>query len=194
MSNKVLLTSEDYIKTYSNLNENVWGDYLLPAIRTAQDIGLQQILGSCLYNALLEMVDSGSITATTNQAYKVLLDDYIQDYLLFQVITDLVPVIGVKLANIGVVMSNDEHIENISETERNNIKQFYQYRADFYCRRLQEFILGNKEAFAELEECQCSKIKANLDSAASTGLWLGGIRSKLIIENNCCSNDTIYFN
>ena len=186
MSNKVLLTSEDYIKTNSNLNDNIWGDYLLPAIKTAQDIGLQQILGSCLYNALLGMVDDGSITATTNTAYKTLLDDYIQDYMMYQVITDLVPIIGVKLANIGVVISNDERVQNLTEGERNNIKQFYQYRADFYCRRLQEFLIENSELFAELDECQCSQLKANLESAASTGLWLGGFRSKRIIDDKCC--------
>lgn len=185
MRNKVLLTSEDYIKTHSNLNDNTWGDYLLPAIRTAQDIGLQQILGSCLYNALTDMVDDGSITDIENTAYKTLLDDYIQDYLMFQVITDLVPIIGVKLANLGTLVSNDEHIQNLSEAERNNIKQYYQYRADFYCKRLQRFLLENKEAYTELDECQCSQLKANLDSAASTGLWLGGFRSRIIRDNNC---------
>lgn len=180
MSNKVLLTSEDYIKTNSHLNDNVWGDYLLPAIKTAQDIGLQSILGSCLYNSLLGMVDDGSITATTNTAYKTLLDDYIQDYMMYQVITDLVPIIGVKLANIGVAISNDEHIQNLPEGERNRLATYFQYRADFYCKRLQEFLIENKEAFSELDECQCSRIKENLDSAASTGIFLGGYRSHII--------------
>lgn len=178
--NNVLLVSEDYIKTHSNLNENVWGEYLLPAIREAQNIGLQSILGSCLYNTLIGMVDDGSITATTNVAYKTLLDDYIQDYLMYQTITDLVPIIGVKLANIGVAISNDERILNITEDERGNVKQYYQIRADWYCRRLQEFLLENEAAFSELDECQCSKIKSNLDSAASTGLFLGGRRGRII--------------
>lgn len=184
--NKVLLVSEDYIKTYSNLNENVWGDYLLPAIREAQNIGLQSILGSCLYNALLGMVDDGSITELENVAYKTLLDDYIQDYLMYQTITDLVPIIGIKLANIGVAISNDERILNITEDERGNVKQYYQIRADWYCRRLQEFLLENAAAFSELDECQCSKIKSNLDSAASTGLWLGGLRGRRIMGKECC--------
>lgn len=183
---KVLLTSEDYIKTNSNLNDNVWGDYLLPAIRSAQEIGLQQILGSCLYNTLVGKVDDGSIAETENVAYKTLLDDYIQDYMMYQVITDLIPIIGVKLANIGVVISNDEHVQNLTEAERNNLKQYYQYKADWYCRRLQEFILENKNAFKELDECQCSKIKANLDSAASTGLFLGGFRGRKIMGKECC--------
>lgn len=184
--NKILLVSEDYIRTYSNLNENVWGDYLLPAIREAQNIGLQSILGSCLYNTLLGMVDDGTIRNIENSAYKTLLDEYIQDYLMYQTITDLVPIIGVKLANIGVAISNDEHIQNLSEDERNNVKQYYQYKADWYCRRLQEFLLENEAAFSELDACQCSKIKANLESAASTGLWLGGYRGKIIMDNNCC--------
>lgn len=187
--NRILLISEDYIKTNSNLNENVWGEYLTPAIREAQDIGLQQIVGSCLYNSILSKVADGSITATTESSYKTLLDDYVQPYLMYQVITDLVPIIGVKLANIGVVRSNDEYVQNLTEDERHNIKQYYQYKADFYCRRLQQFLLTNRELFTELDECTCNNIKATLDSSASTGLFLGGLRGKKyrrIRGKNCC--------
>lgn len=183
---KVLLISEDFVKTNSNLDSNVWGEYLTPSIREAQDIGLQQIVGSCLYNAILSKVADGSITATTESAYKTLLDEHIQPYLMYQVITDLVPIIGVKLSNIGVVRSNDEYVQNLTEDERHNIKQFYQYKADFYCRRLQQFLLTNKELYPELDECTCSNIKATLDSAASTCLFLGGMRGRRIRGKNCC--------
>ena len=175
---KILLVSEDYIKTNSNLNDNVWGDYLLPAIREAQDMGLQSILGSCLYNQLLSLVDNNTIADSGNTVYKVLLDEYVQEYLLYQVLTDLIPIIGTKIANLGTVISNDEHIVNLTEGERSNLKQYYQYRADFYCRRLQEFLLNNRESYHELKECDCERIKANLKSAASTGIWLGGYRGR----------------
>lgn len=186
MGKNVLLISEDYVKTYSNLNQNTYGELLLPSIKTAQEIGLQSILGSCLYNALLDMVDDGSITATTNTAYKALLDEAVQPFLLWQTITDIVPMIGVKLANIGVITQSDEHINSLSESDRANIKQFYQYKADFYCKQLQHFILDNKAAYKELDECQCEKIKSNLNSAASIGIWLGGYRGQIIRDNNCC--------
>lgn len=177
----VLLVSEDYIKTNSNLNENVWGEYLLPAIKTSQDMGLQSIIGSCLYNALIDMVSDSSITASTNTQYKVLLDDYVQDYLMYATITDLVPIIGVKLANLGVVVSNDEHVQNLSETERNNIQGYYEKKTDFYAKRLQSFLNSNKDSFPELKcGCECDgTIKPNLDSAASTGIFLGGLRSPM---------------
>ncbi len=185
----VLLISEDTVKTYSGLNDNIWGKSLLPAIREAQEIGLQGIIGSCLYQSLCSKVEDGSIVSQENIQYKTLLDEYISYYMVYQVINDLIPVIGVKLANIGVVISNDEHIQNLTEDERNRIDTYYQYRADFYCKRMQQWLLENKELFPELNECSCNQMKANLDSAASTGLWLGGLRSpyrRIIKRRMCC--------
>ena len=174
---KVLLISEDTIKTYSGLNDNIWGKSLLPAIREAQEIGLQSIIGSCLYQRLCTMVEDGSISSQENIQYKQLLYNEISYYLIYKTISDVIPVIGVKLANIGVVISNDEHIQNLTEDERNRVDNYYQLRADFYCKRMQEWLLSNKELFPELDECSCNQMKANLESAASTGLWLGGYRS-----------------
>lgn len=185
----VLLISEDTVKTYSGLNDNIWGKSLLPAIREAQEIGLQGIIGSCLYQSLCSKVADGSIENQENIQYKTLLDEEISYYMIYKVISDLIPVIGVKLANIGVVISNDEHIQNLTEDERNRIDTYYDYRSDFYCNRMQKWLLENKELFPELDECSCNQMKANLDSAASTGLWLGGYRSpyrRIIKRRICC--------
>lgn len=176
---KVLLISEDTIKTYSGLNDNIFGKSLLPAIREAQEIGLQGIIGSCLYQRLCSMVEDGSIENQENSNYKSLLDNQIQYYLIYKVISDLIPIIGVKLGNIGVMVSNDEHMQNLSEDERSRVDTYYEYRADFYCKRLQEFLLANRELFAELKECDCNAMSANLDSASSIGLWLGGYRNPM---------------
>jgi len=181
----VLLISEDTIKTQSGLNDNIWGKSLLPAIREAQEIGLQSIIGSCLYQRLCSMVEDGSIRDTENIPYKTLLDEYISYYLIYRTIADLIPVIGTKLGNIGVVISNDEHMVNLTEDERSRVDTYYEYRADFYCKRLQEYLLNNKELYSELDECSCENMKANLDSAASTGLWLGGFRARKINNNKC---------
>lgn len=175
---KILLISEDFIKTNSGLNNNVWGDYLTPAIREAQDIKLQQILGSKLYKTIMDYVENGAIRNEDYVNYKDLIDNYIQIYLMYQTISDLVPIIGVKLTNLGVVVSNDEHVTNLSQADRALVQTYYEQRADFYGRRLQEFLLDNRQSFKELDECACNSIKANLTSAASTGLFLGGLRGK----------------
>lgn len=176
----ILLISEDFVKTNSNLNDNVWGDYLLPAIREAQDMGLQTIIGECLYNRIIGLVDDGHIADTENSAYKVFLDEYIQQYLLYQVLADIIPIIGVKMANLGTVISNDEHTISLSDSERGRLSNYYLLRADFYCKRMQEYLLNNRELYPELKDCDCERLKANLKSAASSGIFLGGLRGRII--------------
>lgn len=173
---KVLLCSEDFIKTNSSLNSNTFGNYLTVAIKEAQDINLQSIVGETLYKTLLSMVGDGSITASTNVAYKALLDDYIQPYLLYQVQSNLIPLINIKLGNIGSVVSNDEHIQTLSQGNVDLVHHYFEQKADFYARRMQEYLVNNADEY-ELDECTCESLRANLRSAASTGLWLGGLRN-----------------
>lgn len=173
---KIFLISEDYIKTNSGLNDNVWGSYLTPAIREAQDIKLQQILGTPLYKSLMEKVENGAIRNDDFMPYKTLLDEYVQIYLMYQTISDLVPIIGVKLTNLGVVVSNDEHLTNLSQSERELVQTYYEQRAEFYGKRLQEFLKDNAKDYEELGECK--DIHPTLNTVAETGLWLGGIRGK----------------
>lgn len=170
----ILLISEDYIKTNSGLNDNVWGSYLTPSIREAQDIKLQQILGSSLYQSLLGKVADGTIKEDIFKPYKTLLDEYIQIYLMYQTISDLVPIIGVKLTNLGVVVSNDEHVTNLSQSERDLVQSYYGLRAEFYGKRLQEFLKENKADFKEFN-CHDAELNSVADSG---GLFLGGRRSK----------------
>lgn len=174
---KILLISEDYVKTNSALGENTWGKFLLPAIREAQDINLQIYLGECLYNTILGMVQDGSITASTNEPYKALLDDYIQPFLLYQVQANIVPIINVKMGNIGSVVSNDEHIQTLSQGNIELVKSDFQNKADFYAKRMLDFMLNHRTDF-DLDECACKTLHAHLHSAATTGIWLGGLCGK----------------
>lgn len=185
----ILLISEQTLKSYSSLNDNAWGKNILPSIKTSQDIELQQIIGSCLYNALCEKVNDGSITNVENTQYKILLDEYVQPYLIYITLAHLVTEMSTKLTNFGLVESNDEHLVNLSLEERNLVKSQWTYYADSYCKRMQGFLKSNKDSFPELEcGCECGgNIKPCLDSAASTGLFLGGLRSRRIIKGtNCC--------
>lgn len=176
----VLLVSEDYVKTHSEISNNLYGQYLLPAIRSAQDMGLQPIIGERLYDKIISIVGDGSITASTNTYYKELLDDKIQPYLLEKIIADLIPIVSTKIANLGNVVTYTEKYEKIvtlNESEIIRLSNYHTEKADFYARRMQEYLINNFEHFPELKEDELFQINANLDSAASTGLWLGGVRS-----------------
>lgn len=186
---KVLLLSEDCLKTYTSLNDNVFGKTILPAIANSQNIELKQVIGSCLLESLCTMVETGEINQRSNENYKLLLDTYIQPYMIYITLSHLVLELSTKLTNFGTVQSNDEHLVNVSLEERDLVKQQYTYYADSYCKQLQNFLKQNKELFPELENCSCGEDGPHLDSAASTGLWLGGYRSpypRLITRKMCC--------
>lgn len=165
-----LLISEKYVKTQSNIQDNVWGDFLTPAIREAQDIELQPIIGRPLYKKILKEVEEKDVEAR----FKTLIEDWIQPYLLYQTIVSLIPIIGTKLGNIGTVISNDEHVQNISSSERENLEYRYRYLADHYKSELQKYLLANKDLYPELTST-CLK-NLNLKSSNSLPLWTGGIR------------------
>ena len=170
----ILLISEDTLKTYSHLNDNVFGKSLTPAIITAQDIYLQKFLGSCLYKKVLELVKSGEIRNENYVMYKELLDNYIANFLIYQTLANLIPEISTKITNMGLVVSNDEHVQNVTQGERDLVMGQYQKYADAYCKMMQDFLKENRDSFPELNCCGAP----NLDSSAETGLWLGGTRSK----------------
>lgn len=186
---KVLLVSEDAVKTDSNISENVWGEYLRPAIVDAQERHLQPTIGTCLYERLCNLVKDGTISDSGNTAYKTLLDGPVRDFLVWTAVSELVPVLGVKLANLGTLVSNDEHVQNLSEGERERIRLHYEYKSDFYLLKLQRFLNKYRANYPELESgCNCL-FAPNLKSSASQGLWLGGLRGRIIRGKDCCHDN-----
>ena len=171
---KIILISEDTLKTNSVLNKNVWGDNLTSVIKVTQDVDLQSILGSCLYNKILELVENGGIRNTKYSIYKTLLDDYVINYLIYQTLVNLIPEISTKITNMGLVTSSDEYVQNVSQTERELVIGQYQKYADAYCKMLQGFLKENRKEFPELKCCD----EAELNSSATTSLWLGGFRGR----------------
>jgi len=173
----VLLTSENRIKSVSPLSDNLAGKYLLPTIKIVQDIHLTDTIGKCLVRTLQEMI--AEKTLDENEAYKDLLNTYIQPYLTYMVLSNLTDILANKLVNAGVMQMDDEHQNNSYRTDKNDLKLYYLRQADSYKRILQEFLLQNSKAFPELTDCECNRIRDNLHSAYSGGIWLGWSRGKM---------------
>ena len=60
--NNILLISEKTIKENSLVSNNVDGKYIQNAIRTAQDISLQPIIGQKLFERLCEGISNDNLT------------------------------------------------------------------------------------------------------------------------------------
>lgn len=175
---EILLTSELFVKSLTNVSDNLAGKYLLPSIREAQEQGLKGILGDPLLARVKGLVKENKIDLPENVKYKELIE-HSQYFLAYLAIVEVTNKVTFKICNFGVAKSSDENLQVASYDEVVKMQYYYQTKADAYCLDLQNWILENKESFPELTSCHCRKIASNLHSAASCGIWLGGGRGKV---------------
>ena len=130
--NNILLISEKTIKENSLVSNNVDGKYIQNAIRTAQDISLQPIIGSKLFKRLCEGVAYDNLSELETD----LISTYIQPILLNAVMSDLVLQLTYKFRNMGTVQTTDTNIILPSLKDLEYIRNDYSMKATFYMNRL----------------------------------------------------------
>lgn len=169
-----ILVSEDYLKSNFPIPDNLDGEYILSSVRLAQDIDLQGVLGTRLYCKVCDEVLNDDVEERIDNLIQVA-----QPFVAYKTLSYLVPVISVKFGNLGMVISNDEHVENISKAERENYSWMETYAGDHYKMMLQRYLVNHKDLYPELECSDCCQgyIKPDLGTSYSTGLWLGGKRT-----------------
>lgn len=173
---EVLLTNENYVRACTNIDNNVASKYLLSAIRESQEINLQGIIGSTMLRKLKVLIASGNIGDDSNIVYKALLDEC-QLFLAYQTIVKLCLITSVKISNGGLQQTSDENLTVLNVTDTFTLQEHYQQKADFFAKRLQAYILDNISDLPEIDERTKNGIRATLDSASSTNVWLGGRRN-----------------
>lgn len=177
----VLFISEDYIKSESMLDDNTSGKFLLTAIKLSQDVELRSIIGKCLLETLQQKIFDREMENIENIQYKDLLDIYIQPFLLYQVLSEIIIPVSYKMSNFGLMRADDEKDYSVNNGEVNLVRQYYTDKANVYKKRLQNYLCKNKSLFPELTDC-CD---TNLYSSHSSGIWLGGERGKMV-PRSCC--------
>ena len=176
---EILLSSEAFVKSVTSASDNLSGKYILPSLREAQEIGLKGILGDALLAKLKHLIKTGTLDNEANAAYKALVD-HCQYYLAYVTIVEVTNKVSYKIGNFGVTKTQDENLQVASQDEIGKMQYYYQSKADACCLDLQNFLLEHRSDYPELSECCCNRIKANLYSAASCGIFLGGARGKII--------------
>lgn len=140
---QVYLISEDILKTETILNDNVGAEYFSQAIETAQEIYLQQLIGTSLLDDLCEKVRDNKLTVDD----KVLLDDYIIPFLKFKVLCEVTLPIAFKYRNAGVVQTNNEFVYNTGMKDAQQLATYYDQRANFFAIRLTDWLCANSVKF-----------------------------------------------
>lgn len=155
--NNILLISEKTIKENSLVSNNVDGKYIQNAIRTAQDISLQPIIGSKLFKRLCDGVANDDLSELETD----LVREYIQPILLNAVMSDLVLQLTYKFRNIGAVQTTDTNVIVPTLRDLQYIREDYNNKAAFYMNRLSDYLKANCTKFKQYPGCGCGELKAN---------------------------------
>lgn len=145
----VQLIDTDYVYLHTTIDKNVDPGLINPNIIVAQDTTIQQIIGQNLYQTLMDMVSTNSISNPSNSMYALLLNNYIQPALAHWAVWFSLPDIQYRLTNKTVVQKTNDNTQASSLDEliylRNNVKHY----ADFYNQRIREQIINNPSSYPE---------------------------------------------
>ena len=141
MANKLLI-SENKLKAFTNVNKNVDIDTIRAEIGIAQDIHLQNLLGTLFYDHLLDQV---SVTGNTFNADElILVNDYIADYLIQTSYYEMIPHLHVRTMNRGLVVGDMESARSVDMETMKYLRTIQKQRADFYMMRLQDYLITGR--------------------------------------------------
>lgn len=140
MSKNKLLVSADMVKDRTGIHTNIDEKLLFPTIKLCQDMFIHPLLGSALYNKIVN--DVPNVTGD----YKTLLDDYIIDCLAWYILSESVTDISYQMWNKGVVRKSGDNIENPSPDELQMVRDKYRTRAEWYGERLRTYLIATSTA------------------------------------------------
>ena len=138
MSKALFVTRHD-ISVFTAANGNIDNDKLLPFINQAQDIHIQNYLGTDLYNKIQADIVAGTLAAP----YLALLNDYIKDMLLHWSMVEYLPYAGVNIANGGIYTKNPENSTALTKEHVDYLIQKSESTAQFYTRRFRDYMINN---------------------------------------------------
>ena len=155
--NKILLMTADYYKRNSVVNLNVDDELIHPQIIKAQNLNIERILGTNLFNTLLSEVEVGTVTPRMVN----LLEDYIQPALVEWVTYASLLYYNYKITNKAVVKKSSDNSESSDLQEINYLRQDIRNDAEYYSERTTKFLESNKDIYPEYStnNSDCDDIK-----------------------------------
>ena len=139
MATALFITRTDLVKN-TIINGNVDTDKFIQFINIAQDMHIQNFLGTDLYNKISNLIVAGTLTELANPDYYTLTKTYIQPMLIHFAMQDYLPFAAYEVKNGGVFKHRSENAELPSKDEVDFLVQKYRTYADFYTRRFIDYM------------------------------------------------------
>lgn len=147
-----LFVTEQKIKSFTLIDDNVDPSELYPYVLQAQDFYIQQTCGTKLYNKIKELVVDFVSTGTPIPSnYKTLLDDYIAPTVLHYAVYQALPALKYKVTNKGLLSGTSEVASQTSLDELQYLRNSIFDSAKFYNERLRDYLVAYQSDYPEYQ-------------------------------------------
>lgn len=145
----VFLISEAKVRQFTSLNNSVDTELIKNCIRTAGDYWLQNITGTVLYQKLQTEVQNSTLA----DPYETLLNDYVQDFLLYATYYETLEEIYLRPRNNGLLRpSGGENSDPVDKDVYDAKRQSVRNKMEYYAQRLTQYLLEEDSLFPELQQ------------------------------------------
>lgn len=144
MAQALLITDADLVK-FTATNGNVDVDKFVQFIKIAQDIHIQNYLGT----KLLEKIEADIIASTLTGNYLSLVTTYVKPMLIHWAMVEYLPFAAYTIANKGVYKHSSENSENVDKNEIDFLIEKERSIAQHYTERFINYMSFNNNLFPE---------------------------------------------
>ena len=166
-TNNTYFMSVETLREGTVINDNVSAEVLEPFIIMAQNLHIEKLTGTNLYNKIVSDLTAGSITGD----YKTLLDAYITPALLQWALYEALPFINYKFTNKSISTKDSDNSSSIDLSELQFLSGRIRDVAEIASQRVIDYLKDNEDLFTEYgtNGDDCSDILA-VDSGFFTGI------------------------
>jgi len=143
---KKILIPLDYIKKITPINSPVDDSIMNSSAYVAQDKWVRPYLGDALYNKIVTDTAAGTITGN----YLILRDTYMADAIAWWCYYEALPHCTYKIDNGTINQRVSDDTQPIDNSTLNRLLDSGRNNAEYYTKRLSEWICANSDLFPEL--------------------------------------------
>tara|TARA_B100000989_G_scaffold150098_1_gene111912 strand:- start:25 stop:540 length:516 start_codon:yes stop_codon:yes gene_type:complete len=164
MATALFINRTDLIKN-SILDGNVDTDKFIQFIKVAQQIDIQNLLGTDLYNRISADITSGASGGTgLTGNYLTLVNTYVQPTLIWFAQMNYIPFAAYSIKNGGVFKGSSETAETVNKNEVDYLVDKAREYANYYSTRLVDYLQFNTDLFPEYSSNADNDIHPDTDT------------------------------
>ena len=147
MATVLFINRTDLVRN-SILDGSINTDKFIFFVKIAQQIDIQQVIGTNMYDGLTAAIVAG-IDLPANVRWKLILDEYIVTMLIWYAQSNYIPFAAYQISNGGVFKHNSENSQTVDKNEVDFLVEKARTNAEWYSRRFIDFMSFNQTTYPE---------------------------------------------